>query len=242
MIKLKEEFYETLEGIGLTKREITCYITILELGQAKSGEICKATSIPSSKIYEILNRLIEKGLIAYVMKDKIKYYQATDPNVLVEQIEEKKKRLAEMITELARLERKRIQYIQVYEGYKSIFSLFTDLIKDAKRGEEYFTFAIGEEERNERNRLFFSNLATRRKEKGLKVKLLKSIKYYKREKHTKLEIRYSEFELPQGITVFRDSTIILLPTSEPVAIKIENEKFTRKMKEFFLSLWKKAKR
>jgi hypothetical protein len=48
--------------------------------------------------------------------------------------------------------------------------------------------------------------------------------------------------LPQGITVFRDSTIILLPTTEPIAIKIENEKFATKMKEFFLSLWKKAKR
>jgi sugar-specific transcriptional regulator TrmB len=236
-----DQFYEVLKEIGLTKREIACYTNVLELGCAKASEICKATSIPSSKIYEILDRLIKKGFITYIVKDNIKYYQVADPSILLEQLEEKKKKLTTIITELTKVAERKTPTIKLYEGYKSIFLAFTDLIKDAKQGENYLIFAIGDEEKDERLRLFFSNLAARRKEKGLEVKLLKSIKYYKKEMHTKLKVKYTELELPEGITIFRHSTMIFFPTTPPIAIKIENEQFTNKMRKFFLSLWKKAK-
>jgi hypothetical protein len=73
------------------------------------------------------------------------------------------------------------------------------------------------------------------------VKLLKNIKDYKKEEHTKLKIRYTEFNLPQGITIFRDYVILVSWIDSPIAIKIESEVFAIQLKKFFLELWKIAK-
>jgi sugar-specific transcriptional regulator TrmB len=196
------------------------------------------TEIPSSKIYEILDKLINKGLVSYVKIDKIKHYQASDPRILLNYIDEKKKKLQDILPELLlkqKLSKK--QSVEMYEGQKAVFSLFTELIKQAKPKELYLVFSINEENKNDAANLFFKNLAVRRKDKKLDVRLLKNIKYYKKEKHTKLKLRYTKFNLPQGITIFRNTVVILSWIETPIAIKIESEIISKQMKDFFLDLW-----
>jgi len=234
---------EELQEIGLNRRESICYSALSELGSSKIGVICKKTGIPSSKIYEILNKLIQKGLVSYIIKGKIKHYQASDPKVLLSYIEEKRKKIKEILPQLLlkqKLSKK--QSVEMFEGQKALFSLFIDLIKDAKSRELYLVFSINEENKNEQANIFFRNLTLRRKQKRLDVRLLKNIKYYKKEKHTKLKIRYTKFSLPQGITIFRNYVIILSWIDSPVAIKIESVAFADQLKDFFLELWNIAKK
>ena len=84
-------------------------------------------------------------------------------------------------------------------------------------------------------------MTLKRKDKGLDTRLLKNIKYYKKEKHTKLKLKYTKFNLPQGITIFRTYVIILSWIDFPIAIKIESEIFSSQLKDFFLELWNVAK-
>src|SRR3989344_3518133 len=233
---------ETLQELGLNKRESICYSALLELGSSTVGVICKKTGIPSSKIYEILNNLIQKGLASYVIKGKIKHYQASNPRVLLSYIEEKKKKIEEILPQLL-LKQKLVkkQSVEIFEGHKALFSLFIDLIEDAKLNELYLVFSINEENKNEQANLFFRNITLRRKAKRLDTRLLKNIKYFKKEKHTKLKLRYTKFNLPQGITIFRNYVIILSWVDSPIAIKIESEIFADQLRDFFLELWKVAK-
>jgi len=233
---------EALQELGLNRRESICYTALLELGSSKVSAIIKKTGIPSSKIYEILDKLINKGLVSYIKIDKVKRYQASDPKVLLSYIDEKKKKIEEILPQLLlkqKLSRK--QSVEMYEGQKAVFSLFTDLIKDAKAKELYLVFSINEENKNDATNLFFKNLAIRRKDKKLDVRLLKNIKYYKKEKHTKLKLRYTRFNLPQGITIFRKIVVILSWVETPIAIKIESETISSQMKDFFLDLWNNCK-
>lgn len=233
---------ETLQELGLNRRESICYTSLLELGSSKVGEIVRKTKIPSSKIYEVLNRLIQRGLVTYVIKNNIKHFQASDPRVLLNFIDEKKKRLKHIMPQLLlkqKLSKK--QSVELFEGQKAVFSLFTNLISTARSKELYLVFSIDEENKNEQANLFFKNLAVRRKGKKLDVRLLKNERYYSKEKHTKLKLRYTNFNLPQGITIFRNLLIILSWADSPVAIKIESETIAEQQRNFFLDLWKKAK-
>jgi HTH-type transcriptional regulator, sugar sensing transcriptional regulator len=233
---------ETLQELGLNRRESICYTALLELGSSKIGAIVKKTGIPSSKIYEILDRLINKGLVSYVIIGKIKHYQSSDPKTLLNYIEEKKKKIEKILPQLLlkqKLSTK--QSVEMFEGQKALFSLFTNLIEDAKAKEQYLIFSINEENKNDATNLFFKNLAVRRKEKKLDVRLLKNIKYYSREKHTKLKLKYTEFNLPQGITIFKDTVIILSWVESPLAIKIKSETISNQLREFFLDQWKIAR-
>jgi sugar-specific transcriptional regulator TrmB len=233
---------ETLQELGLNKRESICYTALLELGSSKIGAIVKKTGIPSSKIYEILDKLINRGLVSYVKIGKIKHYQASDPKTLLNYIDEKKKKIEEILPQLLlkqKLSTK--QSVEMFEGQKALFSLFTNLIKEAKANEQYFIFSINEENKNSAANLFFKNLAVRRKEKKMDVRLLKNMKHYIKEKHTKLKLKYTEFNLPQGITIFRNIVIILSLIESPTAIKIESETISNQLREFFLDQWKIAK-
>ncbi len=233
---------EALQELGLNRRESICYTALLELGSSKIGAIVKKTGIPSSKIYEILDKLINRGLVSYVKIGKIKHYQASDPKTLLNYIDEKKKKIEEILPQLLlkqKLSTK--QSVEMFEGQKALFSLFTNLIKDAKAKEQYLIFSINEENKNDAANLFFKNLAVRRKEKKLDVRLLKNVKHYKKEKHTKLKLKYTEFNLPQGITIFRNTVVILSWVESPIAIKIESETISNQLREFFLGQWKIAK-
>ncbi|MBU0667014.1 MAG: hypothetical protein ABIC91_07255 [Nanoarchaeota archaeon] len=133
------------------------------------------------------------------------------------------------------------QSVEMYEGQKALFAVFNELIANAKTNEEYLVFSINEENKSKQINLFLRNITLKRKEKKLDVKLLKNMKYYVKEKHSKLKLRYTNFNLPQGITIFQDKVIILSWEKDPMAIKIESETFAKQLREFFLELWTVAK-
>ena len=233
---------ETLQELGLSRRESICYSSLLELGSTQVGEIVKKTGIPSSKIYEILDKLIKRGFVTYFIKNNIKHFQASDPKTLLNYIEERKRRIEKIIPELLLKQKmSKKQNVEIFEGQKAIFTLFTDLIEDAQPQELYLAFSINEENKSEQANLFFKNLALRRKEKKIDVRLLKQINDDVKEKHSKLKLRYTTFNLPQGITIFRDNVIILSWADSPLAIKIGSDVFASQLREFFLELWKTAK-
>ena len=55
---------EKLQGIGLTDGESKVYVALLQLQTATKSAIVKESSVSSSKVYEILDRLLAKGLVS----------------------------------------------------------------------------------------------------------------------------------------------------------------------------------
>ncbi len=89
-----------LEDIGLTKGEIKVYLTLLKLGETTTGRIIDEAQISSGKIYEILDKLLKKGLVSFIIKEKTKYFQASNPNRILDFLHEKEKLIKIKETEL----------------------------------------------------------------------------------------------------------------------------------------------
>ncbi len=51
-----------LKQAGLTDAEARVYLALLDLGSAKIGALVKKSKVAQSKIYDVLSRLLEKGL------------------------------------------------------------------------------------------------------------------------------------------------------------------------------------
>ena len=111
-----------LEDIGLTQSEIKVYLTLLRLGASPAGPIVEKSTIQNSVVHRILPRLIEKGLITYILEGKKKYYQATDPKLLINYIEDKKKRVEELLPSLLAEQKlsKKKQEATIYRGVRGI--------------------------------------------------------------------------------------------------------------------------
>jgi len=63
-----------LTKLGFTEYEAKAYVALLSTNSATAYELAKISGIPTSKIYEIISRLVDKGIILTVNdKDKNRY-------------------------------------------------------------------------------------------------------------------------------------------------------------------------
>src|SRR3989344_2183897 len=97
-----KEYYELLKA-GLTDGESKVYLALSELGASTVGPLVKKSKVAYSNIYDILNRLIEKGLVSFVIKSKIRYFQTTTPKNLLIYLENKEKEISEQKNELRKI-------------------------------------------------------------------------------------------------------------------------------------------
>lgn len=122
---------EILESIGLSKNEIKIYLTLLDLGQVAAGEITEKSGVHRTNVYDALKRLIEKGLVSYILKGKTKYFEATDPENLMNLLKEKEVRLKEVMPQLklsSRLAKQKGE-ASVYEGVPAFMNILYSFLK-----------------------------------------------------------------------------------------------------------------
>ena len=73
---------ENLELIGLGKNESKTYIALVKLGSASASQISKQAEVHRVNIYDTLEKLQKKGLIASTIKSNKKYFEATHPKII----------------------------------------------------------------------------------------------------------------------------------------------------------------
>ena len=94
---------ELLEEIGLTKSEIKTYYALLELGSTTTGKLVDKAGVASSKIYEILDKLIDKGLANFIIKGGTKYFEASSPERIIDYIDERQAQITKQKDELKKI-------------------------------------------------------------------------------------------------------------------------------------------
>ena len=73
-----------LEKLGLTKAEILVFSTLVQGGSSGIGNVIKKSQLHRGTVYNTLQRLIQKGLVSYVIKSNKKYFSASEPDFLKE--------------------------------------------------------------------------------------------------------------------------------------------------------------
>lgn len=230
-----------LEDLGLSKGEIRVFLALLELGITKVGRIIEKSGMASSAVHNSLNGLINKGLVSYIKKGKIKLYQAAPPKHLISFIEDKKKRILEALPELElkqRLADER-QEAEIFEGAKGLTTMLNIMIEDAHSGEEYLFFPSNIKELNEDIQNFFLSYDAKRKEKGLITKGLapRSLeKLFKNRKY--LKMKYPSYPIPSNMSICRDRIAIFSWGEKPVGYLIRSEQIANAYREFFRQIWR----
>jgi len=245
------EIDELLSEAGLTERESRVYRALLALGLTTTGPLAKRSGVPTSKIYDVLESLQDKGLISWVVKGKTKYFQGANPDKILSLFKEKERRIAKAIPQLQaeRLKVKEKQYVELFEGPKAIFAFLNDLIEQGKKGDVYYGFSLGKEYEDEAFTRFYKKYTKLRKEKKLTVKLIanKSTKkvfnkvYSDQKTYFKKTLRFVDFHFPQGLTIFGDKVLTINWIDRPIAVLIQSKTVADQYKQYFEELWSTAK-
>ena len=84
---------EILQNIGISDGETRVYQALLELGISNLHGIQEKVGIDRRNIYDILNKLIEKGLASYTLEHGKRSFQLTHPSKIINYLEEKEQEI-----------------------------------------------------------------------------------------------------------------------------------------------------
>ena len=94
---------EVLKKVGFNKKESFVYLALLELGSQPASVIGKKAKINRSTTYLVLDSLIEKGFVNQYVRADVKYFTASDPQLIAQTLKEQEKNLADSRKELVGL-------------------------------------------------------------------------------------------------------------------------------------------
>ncbi|UCD04192.1 MAG: helix-turn-helix domain-containing protein [Candidatus Woesearchaeota archaeon] len=123
-----------LEDLGITSKESAIYLVLLKSGKSLAGAISQKSGIHRRTVYDALERLIEKGLVTYIIEDNKKYFLPTDPNRLVNFLKEKEQNIQSILPTLSALyaSKEEKEKAEVYRGKAAMMSLLDQHIQDKK--------------------------------------------------------------------------------------------------------------
>lgn len=242
-----------MQEIGLTPGETKVYLALISLGATKTGLLAKKAEVSSSKVYKILDRLTQKGLVGHVIKGKIKYFQALEPKRVLDYLDKReqelqeKRSLVEKILPQLELEQKlsgKKSEAVVYDGFKAVTNFFRSILDELKSGETYYVLGASYGD-TPALRPFFQNYHSERNRKGIKVKMLANMQVKNNiEPATRKnsEIRFLPEYLMNKLEIvfFKNKVFLVLFTQEPIGFLIQNEEAVKAFAMYFETLWKIA--
>ncbi len=243
---VNDKIYDLLK-IGLTEGEAKVYLSLSRLGSSTVGPIVKESKVAYSNIYDILNRLIDKGIVSFIIKNKTKHFQAAAPANLLKYIDKKEKELSkqkialkEVISEIEALqEGKQGQEAEVFIGTKGLRAAYEKLLKNTSRNEEELFFYLHHDEYAEQSDTFYNSISPLMKgikNRGICNAAYKNSWFAKKSKN--LNIRFVDFPIPGNIDVIKDHVMIVTWKPSPIAILIHSKTVADNFREYFNQVWK----
>lgn len=237
-----------LEKMGLSKAEANVYISLLKIGSSTAGSVIKENGLRKSTVYESLGRLLEKGLVSYVIKNNTKYFQATDPDKLLDFLEERKREIDENKEQIKNImpELRSIgsplkpkAEAHVFLGIEGFKTMRRDVLKNADK-ELLLLGAISREPNAMPH--FWTYFNRERLKQKIKIRVLHQRNTREKPLHLKLsELRFlsKEVTIPTVINVYGDRVVSLLwKENQPVCFMLINKDIADAYRKYFEILWK----
>ena len=228
---------QELRQSGLTGNEAKVYMTLLKSSQISGSRLAKKTGLDRSVTYNVLDNLIEKGLVNYVIKDGKKIFSAGKPENLLTPIKEKEDFITSIIPELKKIQKvpEAKGNVEVYDGKEGLKSFTLDVL----RSDEFYIL-------NATGRIFtvleyFGPRIIREGKKKAGIRIIAN----EESKDTDLmrlnaDIRFLPKEYTNSATTFiyGDKVAFQIITEKPMIVVIESKTISEGYKKNFELIWK----
>lgn len=244
-----------LENIGLTKGEVKVYLALNKLGESTVGAIGKVSGVSKSKIYDILDRLIAKGLAGYIVKESTKYFFANSPSTILDYISKEEQDLQNIKTEveniipqlmMQRASALKNRVAEIYEGFKGIKAIREELMLSFSPGDTLLVLGAPRIA-NEMWEGWFKEFHKNRIKRKIGMKIIYNSdarEYGKmRQKMRITEVKYlpSVLVSPNWIDVFNEAVLFVIILAKPIAFVVRDKELAKSFRAYFDIMWKQSK-
>ncbi len=230
---------KVLQQLGLTEAESKVYLALLELGPSLAGQLSRKTGLHRRNIYDITERLIQKGIIGYIIKNNRRFFEASPPERLKEIIDEKQKSLSEILPQLNLLynQNKEKQETNFYKGTEGLKTIFQDQLESKEiliLGASSSAFEILP--------FYFKWYDKDRVKRKIKVRIIANKQFNKSIPLSEIRYLPEKYSNPLAINIWNDKVAIILWKSPPLAIVIKQQEIADSYKKYFELMWKSTKK
>ena len=247
---------EIFRRIGLTEGETKVYTALLKQGETTTGAICRESRVSKSKVYDILEKLIQKGFVGYIIKNGIKYFAANDPKMILEFLKTKEEELENTIKDaekiLPQLEVQRSvmgtkKTAEIYEGFHGIKAVREEFLLSMKHGDEMLVLGAPKIA-NEKWEAWFQKFHKSRITRGISLRIIYNSdakEFGELRKRMRLtEVKYFPNKLvsQKWIDVFSNAVIFVIILKNPIVFVVRDKSLADSFRAYFDIMWKAAKK
>ncbi|MCA9496199.1 MAG: hypothetical protein KC589_04615 [Nanoarchaeota archaeon] len=238
----------TLIELGFNKNEAKVYLSIIKFNESDANRIIKDTKFHKNIVYDNLEKLVNKGLLTYIQKDKKRIYKLENSLNLVnffnkkkEEIELKENLAKEIAKEIEIQTSKELvkQDAKIFKGKEAVKTFYNLTLK----GGDYVIFGAPKKSVEIMGELFWKTYNKKKNNFGIKVRMIFNEElrdFSKKIKDTNTTIRFFEkdFEPLTETHIQNDFVAIIVWTDEPIIFYIEDKEVAKSYGNFFEKLWK----
>jgi len=242
----EKEIIKVLESIGLHKNEILVYLNLIKVGSSTAHEISHKTKIHRSNVYDIIEKLVEKGIAMQSIENNVKTFYPIPPKNLLNYLKQKEYDLKNIIPQIEKIQaapKENKRKVTMIEGIRAVRSILDGFLE---QDQSIYVYGIPKCALEELGG-FIMDYHKRRIKKGITMKhiynknAVKRIKQLNKMKLT--EARYLPELYNTSITTnICGNKVVLIFWENPISVMvIENQAIADAYKKYFDILWEKAK-
>jgi len=239
---------DALESVGLTRNETKLYLALLEFGSATATQLMRTSGLHRAVVYDLSERLIEKGLASFVIKGRKKFFEAANPQKLLDIEKEKTDKIKLILPQLEELSKFTSKLeVKIYKGKEGLKTVFEDIMSSGVKewlviGSSGKTIKIMPE--------YLQIFQKRRSKLGILTRALMIDNEFGRKRGhelkklnaTKVKYLPKYIITPTVIQIYDNKTILHSNTSgTPFVIVIDNKDISSSFREYFKTLWNVSK-
>lgn len=244
---------EDLTSLGFNRNEAKVYVSLIKFGKADANQIIKDTKFHKNIVYDNLEKLIDKGLVTFIIDKNKKLFQIASPEMLISFFEEQekevenRKKLAVKLSEEIKKTIKKIPFkseATIYKGIKGIKAFFNEVLRE---GKDFVVFGAPKESIEIMDEHFWKNFELKRNEMKIKVRMIfnPSLKDFGKKLESKFTlIRYfdKDFEPLTETHIEDDKVAIIVWSEEPILFLIKDKFVANSYFGFFEKMWEQARK
>jgi HTH-type transcriptional regulator, sugar sensing transcriptional regulator len=235
-LKIREDIMiEELERIGFDEKEAKIYLALLEIGKGTANQIMQNTNIERRTIYDVLERLIQKGFASYYKEDKTTTYVPTDPKIILQTLEDKKSGFEKIIPSLTQLKEKNDTVeVELLKGKDGLHTIFHDIYNSGKTHYSFGKVNMF----NEKYNLDLKKVLGKLELKGMSEKIIypkgKEMITIKRGEYRQLDEKMMP---PTPVVIYGDTTCLFIFSEPPITIRIKSKEIAQTHMKYFNTYW-----
>ncbi|PSO45236.1 MAG: hypothetical protein BRC25_02695 [Parcubacteria group bacterium SW_6_46_9] len=242
---------EALQELDLSKNEARIYETLVDLGEIGVAEIAQESGVNRRNVYDIMDRLQEKGLVFEIKRANESHFKAVHPSKLREILKEKEQKLEDVIPDLEYLYRENPHdnEVYIYQGIEGWKNYLQDILRVEK---DLYTIGGKGAWTDDKLQPFLDHFTQQVDKKNIEIQILfdAEVKEEKRDILEKIDSKHrflpSDASTPSSVDIFGDYVVIFSGLEEGKIDEdtsftvIKNPEIATSFRTWFRFVWASA--